>query len=248
VAARLTRCGRGATCLECRLHCPPAGNVDLSVGLYRATASARHLLDLVRMRLERASLPAPVAALSVCAAETAALEYRQQELFCDGPPRERPRQLAALIDRLSSRLGRRAVLRTVLLAEAQPELAYRYEPLVEGEGSRRVRRRTSRRGGMQELTLSQGHAAPARPLRLFPRPVFLAAISVTPDGPPFHFRWRGREHRVAQSRGPERIETGWWRGRAIGRDYYRVQTAAGDCLWLFRRLRDGQWFLHGAFE
>ena len=47
---------------------------------------------------------------------------------------------------------------------------------------------------------------------------------------------------------PERIQTGWWRGRTVGRDYYRVETACGRRFWLFRRLRDGRWFLHGAFE
>ena len=62
----------------------------------------------------------------------------------------------------------------------------------------------------------------------------------------FHFG--GQQHHVACSWGPERIETGWWRGQTVGRDYFRVETAAGRRFWLYRRLRDQQWFLHGMFE
>jgi len=80
------------------------------------------------------------------------------------------------------------------------------------------------------------------------QPVPVSVISVMPDGPPFSFRLRGREYRIAQSWGPERIETGWWRGRPIARDYYRVETTTGQRFWLFRNLEEGRWFLHGNFE
>jgi len=81
-----------------------------------------------------------------------------------------------------------------------------------------------------------------------PRPVALPVVAVAPDGPPAKFRLRGVEHRIAQAWGPERIETGWWRGPTVARDYYRVETVDGFRFWLFRRLRDGAWFLHGMFE
>jgi protein ImuB len=81
-----------------------------------------------------------------------------------------------------------------------------------------------------------------------PRPLPLIVTSIAPDGPPLWFQLDGGQHAVIRSWGPERIETGWWRGRAIGRDYFRVETAAASHFWLFRRLRDGKWFLHGMFE
>ena len=40
--------------------------------------------------------------------------------------------------------------------------------------------------------------------------------------------------------GPERIETLWWRGPSVRRDYYRIATESGSQLWIFRRLADGQ--------
>jgi protein ImuB len=45
----------------------------------------------------------------------------------------------------------------------------------------------------------------------------------------------------------ERIEGGWWDGFDIRRDYYRARDDNGRRLWLFRNLRDGEWYLHGLF-
>lgn len=33
--------------------------------------------------------------------------------------------------------------------------------------------------------------------------------------------------------GPERIESGWWDGGDVRRDYYRVETASGQCGWAY---------------
>lgn len=48
--------------------------------------------------------------------------------------------------------------------------------------------------------------------------------------------------------GPERIETGWWDGGDIRRDYYRVKTRHGQDAWAFRPCDDeGEFMLHGWF-
>jgi len=165
----------------------------------------------------------------------------------------RRRRLAGLVDRLSSRLGRRAVVGVRLLADAQPELAWCYDPMV-GRSCRQAARANRRSARSRKQGRRPSPAAlPPRPLRLRRRPVALAATSIGPDrfgqeGCPVRFHFQGREHRVGRCWGPERIETGWWRGRAVGRDYYRVETTTGRHYWLFRRLRDGKWFLQGAFE
>jgi protein ImuB len=235
----LLRLDRGALRLDCRLGCEGTKGVDFSVGLFQPTAAPRHLLELIQMPLERLFLPAAVTGVCLQAPLTAPLPQRQQELFVGACElASHGRLLAGLINRLSSRLGEKAVVRPRLVADAQPELAWRYDSLVDGRGRRRARR--PRQGPAAEL--------PPRPLRLLRRPIPLAVVSIAPDGPPLRFTWQVQEHRVADARGPERIETGWWRGRPIGRDYYRVATAAGACFWLFRRLRDAKWFLHGAFD
>ena len=48
----------------------------------------------------------------------------------------------------------------------------------------------------------------------------------------------GRRERIVECVGPERIETLWWRGPSVRRDYYRVTTESGRYLWIFQRLAD----------
>jgi protein ImuB len=261
-AAMLAACGRGALQLECRLQCLPGSaaakqTVGLSVGLFQPTAAAVHLCQLVWLQLERLRIPAPVTDVRVEATLTAPLEPCRQAVLFDsggeGTDLHHLRQLAMLVERLSSRLGRGAVVGVRLRPEAQPELSWHYDPLVERGQCRRARKAAA----SAEL--------PPRPLRLLPRPIALAvtqlygaavpAVSAdgTPappviHGPPLWFHFAGRQHHVAQIWGPERIETGWWRGRPVGRDYFRVETTAGHRFWLFRRLRDEKWFLQGMFE
>lgn len=233
VAQMAAMAGRGVLRVEVRFDCKTFGNLDFDVGLFRPSASAEHLCGLVAMRLERLRLPGRVETLCVSLPETAALEKQQGELFESGTASQRNRQTANLIDRLASRLGRERILGVRLLAEAQPERAWRYESLVD--------RRRGRSGRSSSRNL------PSRPLQLLRRPLRLEAVSIVPDGPPLHFTLSGGRQSVAQAWGPERIQTGWWRGQAIGRDYYRVETTRGGRYWVFRRRTDGRWFLHGVF-
>jgi protein ImuB len=275
VAAMLARCGRGALRLDCRLvleinnqqlskgdspifaetKIGTVPNLPLSVGLFQPTADAKRLFELVELQLERLRIGSPVTAIHVAASLTAPLEPRKQAtLFELDGDANRPRRLAALVERLGSRLGSGAVVGVRLRPEAQPELSWHYDRLV---GKQRRRKQMPRPcntlGGTAGLSSSAGNTAgqassATRPLRLLPHPLPLAVTSIAPNGPPLRFAFEGQEHAVARSWGPERIETGWWRGRAVGRDYFRVETAAASRFWLFRRLRDGRWFLHGTFE
>lgn len=86
-----------------------------------------------------------------------------------------------------------------------------------------------------------------RPLRCWQRPVPLEVIALAEHGPPAAFRFIGKAWRVAGFWGPERIETSWWRGPWVRRDYYRVETEDGYRFWIFRCLESKDWFLHGAF-
>src|SRR5207248_5677028 len=86
-----------------------------------------------------------------------------------------------------------------------------------------------------------------RPLSIWPEPIAIEVLASFPDGLPQRFTWAGVEQQVAHGWGPERIETGWWRGADVGRDYYVVETTTGERFWLFRTLPDGSWFLHGIF-
>ena len=48
--------------------------------------------------------------------------------------------------------------------------------------------------------------------------------------------------------GPERIESYWWSGKDVRRDYYIALEKNGSRLWIYRERGDeNNWFLHGYF-
>lgn len=48
--------------------------------------------------------------------------------------------------------------------------------------------------------------------------------------------------------GPERIESGWWDGDDIRRNYYIAEDVQAQRLWIFQTINHpSQWFLHGIF-
>ena len=205
----------------------------ISIGSLRPTLRRRHWLDLIRLQLERLPLSGGVVDFRVWAAATAPLCESQPDLFGDGEERDSRRELSVLLDRLSSRLGRKAVLQPELRADHQPERALAFHPVI-GAANSKPRRR--------EVPTPR-----CRPMRVMRQPVRVAVTSVVPDGPPIRLRWGNAERRIVHCDGPERIETGWWRESPIRRDYYRVDLEGGERHWLFRALDDGDWFLHGDF-
>jgi protein ImuB len=54
------------------------------------------------------------------------------------------------------------------------------------------------------------------------------------------------EGEVVLLAGPERIESGWWDGDEVRRDYFIGRIGDTSLAWVFRE-RDGSWFLHGLF-
>ncbi|MFM7059182.1 MAG: hypothetical protein ACKO2P_19900 [Planctomycetota bacterium] len=61
-------------------------------------------------------------------------------------------------------------------------------------------------------------------------------------------RCLGREWRVVEWTGPERIQTAWWTDSACHRDYYQAVSEEGARFWLFRELLQGGWYLHGLYD
>lgn len=83
--------------------------------------------------------------------------------------------------------------------------------------------------------VSAAAAAPVR--RLGPRPSWLLRRPLP---------LRGEPARILA--GPERIESGWWDGGDLRRDYYVIETREGQRAWAFRGIDDeAPWLLHGWF-
>ena len=232
---------QGVQRLACRLFCVAGDPVCLTIGTLRPRAAVPELLELVHLLLEQTALSSEVLRIHIEATGTGRLESEQAELFDGRRQPAHERHLARLVDRLSSRLGRDSVLRPQSVADPQPEYAGRFEAVLAnapaqcGAPPRPVSRRDQ-------------PGSSFRPLLLKRRPQPVAVVSVVPDGPPIRFRCDQEEHVVLASWGPERIETGWWRGPQVRRDYYRVETTNGRRFWLFRQQPEAVWFLHGVFE
>jgi protein ImuB len=264
VLARLERRRLGVQKFRCSLRTTAGEPLEVEVGLLQPSASLDYLMELLRLHFERLVLlprrgrgaegEGEVSAIAVRVLAAAPLEFCQGELFNACPKRQQ--QFPALIERLSNRLGAKSVLRPRLWPDAQPEFAYRYETwlvsrrvvsggLVSGEWS--SSRTAHQTPDTKHHSLLTTHPTTPRPSSLASHPSPLAVMSVIPGGPPLRFQWQGQDHVVAQSWGPERIETGWWRDRDVRRDYYLVETTAGKRFWLFRTRGDERWFLHGSF-
>ena len=268
--APLANRGAGVLSLQVRLEhgsrLASAAPTVIDVGLFRPSVSRLHLVELVRLRLARVRLPAEIDGIAVEVVAAGPVACRQRTLF--GPVEGADNSFEAadadvevgmLLDRLSGRLGRPAVFEPQLVGDAQPEHAWIAAPPHNHAAPPRNDTALRRdRGGRVGTSAPRGDAflrhtpAGRRPIWMPPRPLPLESIefemvSVAADGPPMRFRLGDRMHRIVQAHGPERIETAWWRGPSVRRDYYVVETESGERFWVFRRLKDGGWFFHGMF-
>jgi protein ImuB len=241
----LARRQQGARQVECILYHEGAPSLRIDVGLSRPSRAPRHLSLLLRTRLEETRLEGPVAAMSLRVTLAERLTDTQGDLL-DTEPGPDGEELARLIDQLSNRLGREAVTRARLVPDPQPEYACRFEPLIQAAAPAPAKGRKS--NSKASPLGSDGRFPFTRPLRLWPRPEPIQVLSVVPEGPPLRIGWGSLDYRVLRAWGPERIETGWWRGEDVRRDYYVTATECGTRFWVFRRTDDDRWFLHGAFD
>ncbi|NMC19839.1 MAG: hypothetical protein GYA33_05400 [Thermogutta sp.] len=229
---------RGITRLAVAIHCEDGGKVEENLEFFTPAADPRGILEVIRLRLERRRFPAAVSGARLVAVETAPLIRRSCPMFEElAGERRRTERWGRLAERLAARLGEDRVLQPVLRAEYQPELAWQGVPLFTARKQKRSRRDSP----------PLPETGP-RPTRLYARPIPIAVVAAHPDGPPYRCFYGGRWFSVVRAWGPERIETGWWRGRLTARDYYRTEWEDGSHFWLYRRLQDARWFIHGRFE
>jgi protein ImuB len=195
-----------------------------SVGCTQATRHAAHWFELLRMRFERLVLPEPVIAVRLAGGRTEAIRPESERLGFAGEVAASGRHsMTQLAERLAARMGRQAIKGVMTVAEHRPQRAFRLDdPLAGGSSGPR--------------TVTEGRVR--RPLWMLPEPEPLPAV----EGFPIH------EGRLEIIDGPERIETGWWDGEGIARDYYTAVNPRGLRLWIFRDRSPGApWYLHGYF-
>ena len=237
----------GVQHLHWRFHHADGPPTPLVLGSAAPARDPQHWLALLRERLDRLRLAAPVRAISVSSERLRPLAPADTELFPQDIGGATPDP--ALLDRLRARLGWTAVQGLAAVADHRPERAWRLgEPSLAPAGPRRGAPPAAGRGraareqpAQAQETVVPGAATGARrdrPLWLLAAPVALSLRDGRPwlDGP------------LDLGAGCERIDTGWWDDCPVARDYYAARTIAGERLWIYRELRGaGGWFLHGIF-
>jgi protein ImuB len=265
LAERMMARGQGAMRIVCRLDLVESPSLILQLSLFRPTAEAAHLQTLLVGQLEQqlrnhsAAPASPTLArygsraalwrLSMQATLTAPLVWHQTDLF-EGDAIENRHQLARLVDNLSNRLGRRQVLRARVEREPQPENACTLKPMtgrkVDGTEQATIKKLSSR--------LARKRAEPSvddplrRPTRLLSPPQPIEVIASLSEGLPARFKHQQQVFSVVQYWGPERLESGWWRGPSVRRDYFRIETEHGAWWWIYRDMQTNLWYLHGVFD
>jgi len=221
----------GITELECRLRHRHAAPSQCVLRLAAPLANVERLTQLLGEKLNALVLPEPVRSLELRSGLPVLRELSSNPLWQPGEygGAAAGSESSALIEILRARLGHESVYSLRVMQAHRPERAWAMcEP--------------SLAGASVPPTRGPGVAAPwgafRRPLWLLPTPQQLEEI----DGVP---RRRGTLRFFGDV---ERIETGWWDGGEIGRDYYTVFDIYGVQLWIFRERADPhRWFLHGVF-
>ena len=227
--------GRGAGAQRIVLTLEHGRNARTPVVLEFASPEreADFILAIAREKLSRTALPGPTLALELAA--DALLERPSRAASWLPAEREQAIDRERLLERLAARLGRERVYGIALADDHRPERDWKKS---ESRGHAPFKARNPQ---VAEKSLHQKwglSAVSTRPVWLLKRPQRLIVQQGMPtlQGP------------LAIAAGPERIESGWWDGDEVRRDYYVASNARGEAFWIFREHRDpSAWYVHGVF-
>ncbi|KKB85657.1 hypothetical protein VW29_06460 [Devosia limi DSM 17137] len=269
---RLEGEGLGAQAFHLFLYRVDHQVMTMSVNSGRPTRDPAHIARLFANRSERLQgdydAGFGIDMIRLAASSVTQLDALQLGAFVAQDGAE---DLDRLYDRVSSRLGPLAVVRSKFVNTHIPERAVKLEPVI-------------------ARTADDPHAAPdptrLRPLRLLPAPEPITVFAQVPDGPPNSMVWRRVSYKFVKASGPERLATEWWRaGRQLqllgsdnhqkgddvtaaqealseqspayregqySRDYYIAEDSSGRRFWLFRQGLFGyasqlDWYMQGFF-
>ncbi|MBL8854700.1 MAG: DNA polymerase Y family protein [Planctomycetaceae bacterium] len=233
----------GVMSLLCQWFSAEAPPLETSLRLVQPVQSIDYLMQLLQLQWERVQLPGEINAVHVLIPAIAVDKPKQQWLFEDSED-TCLRNRSSLLDRLSSRLGADRVVQLRWQAQALPERQFvpRVRCLRQAKPTK-----TDKPLSAHSLRLLE------RPTRLYIEPQPLKASVerfLIPDSRfwvPAKFQANGRPQTVQQAVGPERIESQWWEGRWVRRDYYRIHTETSQRFWIYQEIGTGRWWLHGEF-
>jgi protein ImuB len=233
----------GITRLDCLLKHRHETVTRCVLRLAAPAANASHLAKLLGERLATLSLPEPVRAIELRSGWLVSRAPTADSLWQAGEHGGTTcAESAELIEHLRARLGHEAVYGLQVLASHRPESAWVATDLAAQPPERAAKPGQRKAAGAHSTDPA---TADRPPWSAFRRPAWLLPVPKRldeRDGLP------RRSGPLALLSGPERIETAWWDGGDIARDYYVARDLHGVQLWIFReRLAPHRWFLHGVF-
>ena len=205
----------------------------LTLAIAEPSRDAGHLQALLRERLAQLQLPAPTLELHLHSGEVVQKAAPNAELFPTAASEHEG--LMRLVERLQARLGVAQVQGLRRVADHRPECASAVFPADPAAVGRRSP------GGATPPPTSD----PIRPVWLLSPPEPLVERDLLPwlDGRPLQLL-----------SGPERIESGWWDGALVERDYFIAQAPDSALVWVYRARippdaseRSPLWYLQGRF-
>jgi protein ImuB len=208
--------------LTLRHRVEPVTRVHL--GLASVSSERHRLMDVLTQKLERLELSAPIRSMALMSGSLQPLSATSLDVFATVAGSVGRDTAPQLVERLRARLGEEAVYGVVSVAEHRPEAAWRRVRELRLAGILRV-----------EETRAEEQKADERTDPKMPRPVWLLDMPLPLKGG------------LILQQGPERIESGWWDGKGVARDYYVARQAHGATLWVFQERQSKRWYLHGVF-
>jgi protein ImuB len=220
----------------------PQASTLINIKLSERSSDPIHLMVLLRERLERTTIAAPACALELEANEIAAGENDNLKLF--PAAQSEATSLNRFVEKLSSRLGHRAVTGLTIIPDHRPECSQRQQPFQPSGTSNEAgsgNKAASRKPVPRKSTL-RSIDFPSRPAWLMEKAIKLKLQRQKPV--------YGSLLKLLA--GPERIEAGWWDDASIARDYFIAENELGQLLWIYREPgpameNHDRWYLQGFF-
>lgn len=114
-----------AVALDLHHHRRPSTRLELR--FRHGNRDAGHCLALLREKLERSPLPAPVLGVELLCSEIAPFQPAISSLFAEEPTTEANSDWQAMLDQVQNRLGHRALRRFGVAADHRPERAHHHD-------------------------------------------------------------------------------------------------------------------------
>jgi protein ImuB len=229
--------GEVVTILELRLDVDRGMPVRMPIRVGRPTRDPAVLAPLVRTRLDRLTLEAPVVGLTLHAPEVCPERGEQEDLLAR---REAIEPLSELLVRLTEALGEEAVSCPELTETWRPEAAWVARPVHAPEERPPTPVEDDPVAWQEEASWALPRPRPTL-LRRLPRPVKVRTRSDVPCGLRTLRGWVP----ILQAEGPEVLEGDWWHADGGFARRYWVARLPERTVWLFEER--GAWYLHGWF-